>query len=297
MEMRHLRYFVTVGETLSFNKAAAKLRVAQPALSRQVQDLEDEIGVDLLKRSPRGVALTAEGKLFLHEARDILKRAEEAVARTRALARGEYGELHIGYSPTLTAEILPAALAAFQKTTPGVKIVLHDLAGDELNAGLVDGSLHLAVMVEQANEISLGLKFEELRRYHYCVAVAPEHAFAKLKSISLAKAAVEPLVAFRRKEYSGYYRTLDKIFTPHNLRPRVAVECDGSSSLITEVEIGRGIAILSEIFRHASGKRLVYRPISDSTESYTVGIMRALNGDITPAGDKFCEALRKIAKK
>src|SRR2546426_1512778 len=75
MELRHLRYFLAVGEALNFTKAAAQLRVAQPALSRQVQDLEDEIGVDLMKRSPRGVTLTAEGKLFLEEVRELLKRA------------------------------------------------------------------------------------------------------------------------------------------------------------------------------------------------------------------------------
>src|SRR5256885_15795644 len=98
MELRHLRYFLAVGEALNFTKAAAQLRVAQPALSRQVQDLEDEIGVDLMKRSPRGVILTAEGKLFLDEVGELLKRADESVGKVRALARGEDGELHVGYS-------------------------------------------------------------------------------------------------------------------------------------------------------------------------------------------------------
>src|SRR5882724_9474459 len=97
MELRRLRNFLAVGEALSFTKAAAQLRVGQPALSRQVQDLEEEIGVDLLRRSPRGVTLTAEGKLFLEEVRGLLKRADESVEKVRALARGEYGELHIGY--------------------------------------------------------------------------------------------------------------------------------------------------------------------------------------------------------
>jgi DNA-binding transcriptional LysR family regulator len=92
MELRHLRYFVAVAEALNFSKASARLRVAQPALSRQMTDLEDEMGVDLMKRSPRGVTLTAEGKLFLDEVRELLKRADESVEKVRALARGEYGE-------------------------------------------------------------------------------------------------------------------------------------------------------------------------------------------------------------
>src|SRR5436309_2296513 len=82
MELRHLRYFLAVGEALNFTNAAAQLRVAQPALSRQVEDLEDEIGVDLMKRSPRGVTLTAEGKLFLDEVRELLRRADESVERS-----------------------------------------------------------------------------------------------------------------------------------------------------------------------------------------------------------------------
>src|ERR1700730_2550590 len=97
MELRHLRYFLAVGEASNFTKAAARLRVAQPALSRQMQDLEDEIGVDLLRRSPRGVTLTAEGRLFLEEVRELLKRANESVEKVRALVRGEYRELHVGY--------------------------------------------------------------------------------------------------------------------------------------------------------------------------------------------------------
>src|SRR6202011_6152236 len=135
MELRHLRYFLAVGEASNFTKAAARLRVAQPPLSRQMQDLEDEIGVDLLLRRPRGVTLTAEGRLFLEEVRELLKRTDESVEKVRALVRGEYSELHVGYRfPTM--EILPPALAAFHKAMPGVKVLLHELCSDELIAGL-----------------------------------------------------------------------------------------------------------------------------------------------------------------
>src|SRR5207244_4902054 len=109
-----------------------------------------EIGVDLMKRSPRGITLTAEGKLFLEEVRELLKRADESVEKVRALARGDYGDLHIGYAPSPTVEILPPALAAFQKSAPRVKVLLHDLSSDELIAGLQNATLELAVMVYQA---------------------------------------------------------------------------------------------------------------------------------------------------
>src|SRR5881397_1439203 len=226
MELRHLRYFQAVGEALNFTRAAAQLRVAQPALSRQVQDLEDEIGVDLMKRNPRGVTLTAEGKLFLDEVRELLKRADESVEKVRALARGEYGELHVGYAPSPTVEILPPALAAFQKAVPRVKVFLHDLSSDELIAGLQNASLELAIMVEPIGEQTAGIEFELLRTYPLSVAMTAAHPFARLKSITLEKLAAEPLVGLRRKDYSEYYRIVDRVFASVPAKPRIAVECD-----------------------------------------------------------------------
>src|SRR5882724_8406842 len=296
MELRHLRYFLAVGEALNFTRAAAQLRVAQPALSRQMQDLEDEIGVDLLRRSPRGVTLTAEGKLFLEEVRELLKRADESVEKVRALARGEYGELHIGYAPSPTVEILPPALEEFQKAVPRVKVLLHDLSSDELVAGLQNGTLELAVMVCQpVGDETPGIQFELLRTYPACVAMTAAHPFARLKSVSLDKLAAEPLVGFRRKDYPEYYRSLDRLFASVHAKPRIAVECDSASSLITEVEAGRGVALVTTIFNLVAGKRLLYRPLTGTTEVGSVGIARATKGDVTPAGEKFCEILRKTS--
>jgi DNA-binding transcriptional LysR family regulator len=254
MELRHLRYFLAVAEALNFTKAAALLRVAQPALSRRVRDLEDEIGVDLLKRSPRGVVLTAEGKVFLEKTRHLLKLADESVEQVRALARGEYGELHVGYAPAPTVEILPPALAAFQKAFPRVRVLLHDLSEQELNDGLRNGRLELAMMPRGAGSQSVGLEFETLRSYPICVALAPTHRFARLKTITLEMVAAEPMIGFNRKDYPAYYVGLDRIFGPLGIKPRVVVECDSASSLITEIETGRGVAIASPVLRHASGK-------------------------------------------
>src|SRR6266478_5183981 len=248
MELRHLRYFLAVAEALSFTKAATQLRIAQPALSRRVQDLEEEIGVDLLKRSPRGVTLTAEGKLFLDEVRELLKRADESVEKVRALARGEYGELHVGYAPSPTVEVLPPALAAFQKAVPRVKVLLHDLSSDELIAGLQNGTLEFAIMVPPADDQTAGIQFEVLRTYPLCVAMTAMHPFTRMKSIPLEKLAA-----------------------------------------------GRGIALATPVLKLVTGKRLLYRPLTGTTEVLSVGIARATKGDVTPAGEKFCELLRKIS--
>jgi len=295
MELRHLRYFLAVAEALNFTKAAAQLRIAQPALSRRVQDLEEDIGVDLLKRSPRGVILTAEGKLFLEKTRQLLKLADESVEQVRALARGQYGDLHIGYSPSPTVEILPPALAAFQKAFPQVNVLLHDASQRELAEGLQNGTLELAIMVPPADDQTAGIQFEVLRTYPLCVAMTAVHPFARMKSIPLEKLAAEPLVVLRRKDYPESDHFLDRLFASIRAKPRIAVECDSASSLITEVEVGRGIALATPIFKLVTGKRLVYRPLTGTTEVLSVGIARATKGDVTPAGEKFCEILRRIS--
>jgi DNA-binding transcriptional LysR family regulator len=289
MELRHLRYFLAVAEALNFTKAAARLRVAQPALSRQVQDLEDEIGVDLLRRSPRGVTLTAEGRLFLEEVRELLKRTDDSVEKVRALVRGEYSELHIGYRFP-TREILLPALATFQKAVPGVNLLLHDLSFDELIAGLRNVSLELGITLLPTGEQIAGIEFESLRTYPYCVAVTAAHPFARLKSIPLEKVVAEPLLGLRRKDYRKY---LNRIFAPTGVKPRIAAECDTFGSILIEVEAGHGIALCISLSKLAADKRLLYRPITGTTETLSVGIARAINGDVTSAGVKFCELLRK----
>src|SRR6476620_2546843 len=272
MELRHLRYFLAVGEALNFTRASAQLRVAQPALSRQVQDLEDEIGVDLLRRSPRGVTLTAEGELFLEEVRELLKGVDESVEKVRALARGEYGELHVGYVQVPTVEILAPALAAFQKAVPRVKVVLHDLASDELITGLQNATLELAVMVQLTGEQTAGIEFEVLRTYPWCVALPAAHPFARLKSIALEKLALQSVVSLDRKMYSEYHRRLERLFTCISAKPRIVVACDSISSFILEMEAGRGIALMPTFLRLIAGERLLYRPLTGTMETMPVGI-------------------------
>ena len=118
MELRHLRYFVAVAEMENVSRAALKLHVSQPALSRQIRDLEDEIGFSLLERTAKSVRLTDAGRAFLDNARALLQQADEAVKQARAVASAEPTELHVGHSPTLTAELLPRTLRAFQQAMP-----------------------------------------------------------------------------------------------------------------------------------------------------------------------------------
>lgn len=294
MELRHLRYFVAVAEALNFTRAAVRLRVAQPALSRQVSDLEEELGVDLLKRTSHGVRLTAEGELFLEEAQGILKRADESIMKVRALARGEIGELQVGYLPPLELHILPHALAEFQKAAPGVKAVLHDLGTDELCHELRNGMLHLAVMMQPTDESTVGIEFEEVGRYPFFVAMAPAHPLSRQKTVPVEILANQPLAVLGRRRNSEFHRILRRVFAP--LRPNIATECDSVHSLITEVGVGKCVAVVSQLFKEAIGKRLLYRKLVNTEVAMSVGIARAKNGDFPPAAEKLCATIRKVAK-
>ena len=116
MELRHLRYFAAVAAHGSFNRAAKNLHLTQPALSRQVKDLEDELGVPLFVRGKNAVTLTAAGELFYEEARDLLARADQAIQRVRGEARSEM--LRVGYAPSLTTGVMPRAIEKVQATAP-----------------------------------------------------------------------------------------------------------------------------------------------------------------------------------
>jgi DNA-binding transcriptional LysR family regulator len=259
MELRHLRYFKVVAEALNFTKAATRLHVAQPALSRQIADLEYELGVDLLKRNSHGVTLTPEGKLFLEEVKEILNRTEDAIKKVRAQARGESSELHVGYLPPLELRILPRALAEFKVSAPNVKVVLHDLGSDEIGSGLREGALQLALMLQPSEQARNGIVFEEIGRFTFFVAMAPSHPLARMKKVSLDSLIDQPLVVMGKKRNSEYHRTLFKIFASR--RPNISIESDSINSLITEVESGNAVAVVSEVFKVAVGRRLTYRPL------------------------------------
>lgn len=261
MELRHFRYFVAVAEEENVSRAALKLHVSQPGISRQIHDLEDEIGFQLFERSPKSVRLTVAGKVFLTEAREVLQRVEAAVKKALAVAGGTVGEINVGYAPSLTVQILPAALRKFQEQFPNVRVALHDLSTEEMLAQLGDKKLQVALTVKPPAKLLRGLRFEELARYAMRVAVAPKHPLAKAKAISLEQIAREPLIAYSRKDYPEYHAMLERLFAPVGGKPRIAGEHDSVTSLIAAVESGRGFALVPSCVACMAGPRLKLIPL------------------------------------
>jgi DNA-binding transcriptional LysR family regulator len=289
MELRHLRYFTAAAEEENVTRAAAKLHVSQPALSRQIRDLEDELGVQLLQRSAKSVRLTEAGRVFLQEARAVLERADEAMKAARAAGDGARGEIHVGYAPSLTIEILPRALRRFQGEFPAVRVVLHDFSTEEMLENLRNGKLHAALGVRPPK--GAGLEFEEIARYWIEAAIAPGHRWARKRAVSRTEMAREPLIAYCREGYPEYHEELDRIFAELKERPKIAEEHESVTGLIAAVEAGRGFALAPGCLRCMAGGRVKMIALEPPEVAVVVGgIWR--KETVGKAGRAFLEAAR-----
>jgi DNA-binding transcriptional LysR family regulator len=292
MELRHLRYFVAVAEEQNVTRAAARLHLSQPPLSRQIRDLEDELGLVLFERSAKAVRLTAAGRVFLDEARAVLGRAQEAVESVKAVAAGRKGEIHVGYAPSLTVEILPRALREFQEWSPGVRVALHDLSTEEMLTGLREEKIDAALLVEVSKPVLAGLNFEALRRYAVCLAVHPAHPLARANKVSIARIATERLVAYCRADYPEYHAWLAELFSGVTRPPQIAEEHEGSTSLIAAVEAGRGVALVQEGFQCLAGPRLAVLPLAPAPAPFVLGVAWR-KGAQSAVVDQFIAAARR----
>jgi len=272
MELRHLRYFLAVAEEQNVTRAAVRLHVSQPTLSRQIRDLEDQLGIALFDRGAKAVQLTEAGRVFLAEARVVLERAEDAVQMAKAVAGGKRGEIHVGYAPSLTVELLPRALRYFRESNPGVRVQLHDLSTRELLQGLSEGKLQVALLVQVSPKALAGLVFEELQCQPVCVAVHPAHPLARARRVGLEQVAKEHLITFTLADYPEHRAWIAHLFAPLNRSPQIVEEHDSITSLIAAVESGRGVALIAQPLNGLGSPRLKIRPLQPAPPPLVVGI-------------------------
>ncbi len=296
MELRHLRYFVAVAKEENVSRAALKLHVSQPALSRQIRDLEDDIGFQLLERSAKSVRLTEAGRSFLAGAQAVLRQAEEAVATARAVATGLSEELSVGFAPMPTVRFLPPALRAFQKQFPRVRVKLHDLSPEEMLRGLHAGRLQLAFLVQPTRAMLRGLHFEEFGRDHLRLAVGRNHPLAKLRSVSVNELRKQSLVAYSRKEYPEYHVYLGALFGGPQTRPPIAEEYDDGVGLVTALEAGSGVAILPQSLALTTGSRIKLIPIVPAPSPLVIGVAW-VPSQMTPVAEGLLGVARESARQ
>ena len=295
MELRHLRYFVAVAKEENVSRAALKLHVSQPALSRQIRDLEDELGFLLLERSAKSVRLTSAGRTFLGEAQAVLLRVDEAVKAARTVASGQSEELNVGYAPMPTVKFLPPAVRAFRKQFAGVRVKLHDLSPEEMLTGLHDGKLQLAFLVRPTRAMLRGLHFEEFGRDQLRLAVGRNHPLAKLRTVSAKQLKNQPLVTYSRKEYPEYHAYLAALFGDERDHPPILEEYDDGVGLVTALETGSGVAILPQSLELTTGARIRLIPLVPSPAPLVVGAAW-VPSRLTPAVEKLLRVMRASAE-
>jgi LysR family transcriptional regulator, benzoate and cis,cis-muconate-responsive activator of ben and cat genes len=295
MELRHLRYFAAVAAHGSFSRAANNLHLTQPALSRQVKDLEDELGVPLFVRGTNAVTLTEAGEIFYEEARDLLARADQAIQRVRGEARHEI--LRVGYGPSLTAGIMPRALERFQSMVPRVRIELEDLSPREMSEKVAAGQLDLVIVPASAETMLKGFQWSELRRMAPVMVLAREHPLAKLAKIPPKRLNGLPLHGLGRANFPDYVPSLRAMLKPFGVVPDFRVlENDGVTTMFAGLEATHGASILADGVISMLPRSLVLRPFSPALPE--VVILAGLPADRpNPHAETFAKLLREEALK
>ena len=262
MELRHLRYFVTVAREGHVTRAAAKLHMQQPPLSQQIQALEREVGASLFLRHPRGVSLTDAGRSFLTDAEAILVQVETARTRAQRTARGEVGRIAVGFTTSAPFHPLVArAIREFRGGRPDVSFALEESSSGELVSGLRDGRLDIA-FIRSGLVDPAGITVHELLQEDMAVAFPARHRLIRLKRLTLKDLAEENFILYRRPDGRGLYDVIIAACTEAGFSPHVGQEAPRIVSTLNLVAAGLGITIVPASLSRLPLEGVTYRPLT-----------------------------------
>jgi DNA-binding transcriptional LysR family regulator len=242
VELRQLRYFVAVAEAGSLTRAATRLHIAQQSLSQQIRTLEAQLGASLFERSSRGVELTDAGAVLLREARRVLAQAERAEDAVRRAARGEQGELRVGFLSTVANYFMPPVVRAFRERHRGVRLHTEDLTIAALVAGVRDGTLDAGLSRPPLVD---DLEAEVVLREPVAAVLPEGHPLAERDELTLADLADEPWVLTPRASWPPWHRSYDDDFARAGYRPRVVQRGTTPQGLLALVAAGVGVTRLT----------------------------------------------------
>ena len=270
IELRHLRYFVSVAENLHFARAAEQLGISQPPLSQQIQALEREIGARLFERTNRRVVLTDAGRLFLSEARIALQQVEHAAAVAGRAHRGEVGELKVGYFGSMPfTTICQRILFAFRTTHPDVHLDLKEMLSFQQIDPIIDGRLSLG-FVRRIPHLPPPLCARELFRESFMVIMHKDHPLAAAGDgdpIELKSLATEPFVFYPRSIGAGLHDQVISLCREAGFNPRIGQEVGGAATVIGLVAAGLGVSILPASLARLKMEDVVFRPLATKAMS------------------------------
>lgn len=262
MELRHLRYFVTVAEELHFGRAAQRLHIAQPPLSQQIRQLEEELGVQLFLRTKRSVSLTEAGAAFFEEAQRVLEQTKHAVEVAQRTGHGEQGQLIIGFVGSATYGLLPRLLRNFRERYPAVVLVLRELTTSQQVHALQEQRIHLGVLRPPVTQKFLTL--EAFTQEALIVALPEGHRLASQRSLSLAELAGEPFVLFPRRLGPGLYDHILHLCQQAGFSPHITQEAIQMQTTVGLVAAGFGIGLVPASLQQLRLDGVVYRELNDA---------------------------------
>ncbi|HEY6831818.1 MAG TPA: LysR family transcriptional regulator [Pseudolabrys sp.] len=255
MELRHLRYLVAVADHGSFSHAAEQLGIAQPPLSQQIKLLEEELGVRLFQRLPRGVRPTEIGAALIDQARDILALQTQFVAAAAGLARGERGHVRVGVAGAVAlAPIIPASIRRFREARPLVTVSLEEMPTPVLCKALRDRTLDVAIVRPPVPD-GRGLIIQRLFEERTLIALPSGHRLANRKTLSLSMVTDDPLIIFPRHIGPGFHDAILSACQSAGFTPRIGQEAPHIAAMVPMVAAGFGVSIVPQSLEqiHASG--------------------------------------------
>jgi DNA-binding transcriptional LysR family regulator len=259
MDLRHLRYFIAVAEELNFTRAADRLHIAQPPLSQQIRQLEEELGVTLLHRTKRHVELSEAGQVFLDHARQILRSTEVAAVQARRAQRGEIGRLSVGFFEHMSYTLLPPIFRAYRERFPDVDVDVRWFPvigqADALRRGDVD------ISFMRPGTDSEDITTEVLVTEPFVIAVPASHPFATEDSLSLRDCAAERFVMYTPHLAPDFHDMILRMCATAGFTPRVALEVGQVYTCLGLVSSGIGLAFVPSSVQRIHLDHLVYKPL------------------------------------
>ncbi|MER9681272.1 LysR family transcriptional regulator [Mesorhizobium sp. M0184] len=294
MNHKLMQSFMAVAEELHFGRAAARLHISQPPLTKQIQQLEQAMGVRLLERTKRKVELTAAGRVFLDEVRAVLHQTEQAVELARKADRGETGHLAVGFIDAAIYSVVPSVVQRFTKRYPEVELSLTDLRIPNQVRAVAERQLDIGFVHPPV--VHNALKVESILVEPLIVALPETHRLASEAEVALADLASEALIQFPRSINPSLYDEIVGLCRSSGFSPRIVREATPKQTIIGLVSVGLGVSLLPACLQNLRRSGVVYRPIQGRTLSIDTSIIYR-HEQPSPVLKAFLDIVRETTQK
>lgn len=296
MELRHLRYFVTVAEELNISRASARLRISQPAVSRQLRDLEEELRVSLFLREKHGLKLTPAGQSFLAHARDLLRRSGDAVKQMAAFGEQPKETLTVGYIAPVLSGVLTPALRRFSQARPHAEVALREMSPAEQVKALRAGRIDLALLGNPCPEVEREFLVTVLSRIPFAAVLPDNHLLALRKRIALAELEGESFIGFAEETFPGRNNTICTACQAAGFTPRFRHHVENLTALLALVAAGKGVTLAPAEVSQLAHPQAVFVPLKSPVSS-VVSAAAQRKDDTNPLLKELLDCCRNSAAR